>query len=92
MTNIEPADSFATLLRERFGFSVGMEWDFRAGIHDYSPRKLNMICCLAEMTQTYGDDIVSLSIRSRSDDAFESTRTNLNDELQGDQPRNHVTP
>jgi len=88
MTNIESADSFAILLCEGFGVSVGMELDFRAGIHDYSLRKLKMICCLAEMTQAYGDGVVSLSTISRSNDAFETARKNLNDESLADRGRN----
>jgi hypothetical protein len=88
MTDIESADSFATLLCESFGVSLGMELDFGAGIHAYSLRKLKKICRLAEMTQEYRDGVIALSTISRLDDAFESARTNLNEEPQAGRQQN----
>jgi hypothetical protein len=65
-----------------------MELEIRMIIHDCDLRKLNKTACLTERTQAYGEGVVSLSTICRGYEAFDSGRTDLNDEPQPGRPQN----
>jgi hypothetical protein len=57
-------------------------------IHSYHLGKLKKAGCRLEMAQAYGEGVVSLSTICRKYGAFDSGRTNLNDEPGSGRPRN----